>query len=249
MPSLRSILLSVLAFLNGFSALAALPSDDSEKPEASGRRSDQEALKDYATFVGDWRGTGQPRRGSARDTWRESVVWSWELSQESAALIGQIKEGRYLRSIRLRPVINEPGLFQLEAILADGSKRTYSGRADDRKKLLLEASEVDQEGQVEGPRRISLTPLHDNRFLMLLEAKAADSGIHDRLGEVGYTRQGVAFAAGDSYPQCIVTGGRGDTEVKYQGQTYWVCCSGCKDLFEEDPETILAEAAERDQPK
>lgn len=247
MPGIRTQLLIAFVTFNSLFATTARPSDDNPPPETSGRRADQEALKDYATFVGDWRGTGQPRRGSARDTWRESAAWSWELSSESAALVGQIESGRYLQTVRLRPASEEPGSFQLEATLADGSKRLFSGRADDRKKLLLENLE-DKDGTAT-PQRISLTPLHDNRFLMLLEARDADSGLYDRLGEVGYTRQGVAFAAGDSYPQCIVTGGRGDTEVKYKGQTYWVCCSGCKDLFEEDPETILAEAAERDKSK
>ncbi len=50
---------------------------------------------------------------------------------------------------------------------------------------------------------------------------------------------------GDSYPVCIVTEGRGTIPVTYGGKTYYVCCSGCKDLFEEEPEAILAEAAER----
>jgi YHS domain-containing protein len=66
-----------------------------------------------------------------------------------------------------------------------------------------------------------------------------------RLGEVGYTRNGVAFASGESGPLCIVTEGRGTISVSYKGKSYYVCCSGCKDLFNKDPESILAEAAER----
>ena len=42
----------------------------------------------------------------------------------------------------------------------------------------------------------------------------------------------MAFAVGDSYPACLVTGGRGTIEVKHEGKSYWVCCSGCKELFE-----------------
>lgn len=243
MSGLRPALLFAALLSPGLSTPAALFAADD--PQTSGRRADQEALKDYGPLVGDWRGTGQPRRGSARDTWRESASWTWELTPESAALVVTIEDGKYLRSARLRPSSDHPGAFEMEALLADGSKRSFSGTADDRKRLLLEA----EGSEGEGPRRISLTPLHETRFLMLLEGRSADSGLYDRIGEVGYTRQGVAFAAGDSYPLCIVTGGRGETEVTYKGMTYWVCCSGCKDLFEEDPEAILVEAAERDDPE
>ena len=38
-------------------------------------------------------------------------------------------------------------------------------------------------------------------------------------------------------------------QVSYKGKTYHVCCSGCKDLFNENPEAILAEAAERQKAK
>ena len=37
--------------------------------------------------------------------------------------------------------------------------------------------------------------------------------------------------------------------VSYKGKTYYVCCSGCRDLFNENPEAILAEAAERQRVK
>ena len=40
---------------------------------------------------------------------------------------------------------------------------------------------------------------------------------------------------------CVVTGGLGKIAVAYKGQTYYVCCSGCKDAFEENPEKILKE--------
>ncbi len=29
--------------------------------------------------------------------------------------------------------------------------------------------------------------------------------------------------------------------MSHNGKTYYVCCGGCRDLFNEDPETVLAE--------
>jgi YHS domain-containing protein len=217
--------------------------DEPSAPSAesrNGRRVDQELLRSYGVLVGPWKGVGQAQRNSARGAWTEMAEWRWRLSADSAALELKVDGGKYLQSARILPK-PQPGSFLLEAALADGSKRSFSGQAGARSQLVLTA-----EGPAaEGLRRITLSPLHETRFLLLLEAQDLASERFYRLAEIGYTRQGVPFAAGDSHPVCIVTDGRGTIELKYKGQSYWVCCSGCKDLFEENPAAVIAEAAER----
>lgn len=221
----------------GFAILALLGAGD---PPGPSRRADQEALRPFAGLVGAWKGTGQPQRNSARGAWREGAEWDWVLNPESARLRMTVESGKFLRSLKLAPG-EAAGEFRAEATLADGDERTYRGRLGSKGSLVLEPAD----GR-DGPfARMTLTPLHETRFLLLLEGAAASGGPATRLAEVGYTRQGVAFAAGDSHPECIVTGGRGTIRVSHKGKEFWVCCSGCKDLFEDDPEAILAEAAER----
>jgi YHS domain-containing protein len=203
------------------------------------RREDQEALKSYGGLVGQWKGTGQVQRGSGKGAWRESAAWAWKLSKDSAVLEVKLDDGKFLKSAVLRPGA-APRTFVLEASLADGQTRKFAGSSAARDVLVLMA-----QGDAEGLRRITLTPLHDTRFLMLLEAGGHDRSAFQRLGEVGYTRQGVAFAAGESYPLCIVTEGRGTIKVQYKGKEYWVCCSGCKELFDEDPAGVIAEAEQK----
>lgn len=213
--------------------------------EASGRQADQEALKPFSGFVGDWRGVGQVDRGRTRGAWRESANWAWKLTKDSAALAMTVEKGKYLKSALLKPG-KEPGDFTLEAVLADGTARVFQGKSSDKDKpLILEA-----EGTADGLKRIRFTPLHETRLLLLLEA-AAQGGSKSltRLGEVGFTKEGVAFAAGDGAPVCIVTEGRGTSSVRYKGKTYWVCCSGCKELFNDNPEAVLAEAEARAKAK
>ena len=96
-------------------------------------------------------------------------------------------------------------------------------------------------------RRVSIDPLHDTRLLVLLEAEDPEHHTFSQLGEVGYTREGIAFAVDASYPLCVVTEGRGTIQVRYKGKTYWVCCTGCRDLFKDHPERVLAEAAAREK--
>ena len=209
----------------------------------SGRVADQAALRPYGGLVGTWKGAGLPRRGSTKGSWSESGSWAWSLTADSAALELKLDGGKYLKSARLRPG-REPKSYTMEATLADGSSRTFAGKSGPRDALVLTA----EAPPADGLARLTLSPLHESRFLLLLEAKDAD-GDYARLGEVGYTRQGVPFAAGDSSPACVVTEGRGTIAVRYKGETYYVCCSGCKELFEEDPAKVVAEAAKRERSK
>ncbi len=210
---------------------------------SSARREAQAALKPFGGIVGDWRGSGQVERGRTKGAWSESSSWAWKLTSDSAALEGQIKKGKYLKSILIKPG-EKPHTFSAEAVLPDGKKRTFVGKETAKK--AFEFTSEDAGG--DGVKRITLTPLHDTRLLMLLEGQNADKD-YTRLGEVGYTREGVAFATGEGGPVCIVTEGRGTIPVSYKGKTYYVCCGGCKDLFNENPAAILAEAAEREKAK
>ena len=217
--------------------LAALGFADDETSKA--RREATAALRVYGPLVGTWRGTGQPQRGRSQGSWTESASWAWKLSDDSAALEIAVEKGKYLKSAILKPG-DTAGTFLLETVLADGTKRAFHGKAEGDKPLVLNADEAG-----EGLRRVTLTIPNEFRFLLLLESHPSPTAAHVRLGEVGYTRNGVSFAAGEAGPVCIVTEGRGTIQVSHKGKSYWVCCSGCKDLFNKDPEAILAEAAAR----
>ena len=64
--------------------------------------------------------------------------------------------------------------------------------------------------------------------------------------EVGLTKEGEAFAAGGSasdLPKCIITGGASTMTVSYQGKSYPLCCSGCRDEFNDNPAKYVQKAA------
>jgi YHS domain-containing protein len=212
-------------------------SGDAGRPN---REDDQKRLAPYAGLVGPWKGTGQVQRGSAKGAWRESASWAWKLTAESAALNLTIEDGKYLKSVLLRPAATE-GEFAVDAVLADGTHREFTGKPAESDVLAMSCTDE----KAAGLSRITLKPLHETRFLLLLEGKNAENSRLSRLGEVGFTRQGVKFAAGESYPLCVVTEGRGTIRVQHQGKTYFVCCDGCRELFESDPDAVIAEAKER----
>ncbi|MFO0960999.1 MAG: hypothetical protein U0800_26760 [Isosphaeraceae bacterium] len=203
------------------------------------RIAEQTALKPLGELVGAWRGVGMVQRNQQKGAWKETADWSWILSEGSAALQLRLSDGKYLKSAVIRPG-QANGEFRLDAVLSNDAARSFIGKMNDRKQLVMESEEKPNDT----PARLTITPLHENRFLILLEAAEGPKNFR-RLGEVGYTREGVAFAAGDGGPLCIVTGGRGTMAIKFRGETYYVCCSGCKQLFDANPEAVIAQAKGR----
>ena len=191
------------------------------------------------------RGVGQVQRGRGRGAWMESADWAWKLTSDSAALEITVKKGKYLKSGVLRAG-KKPGTFVFDATLADGTSRTFAGAAGDRKRLPLTADAKAPPAECAGSRSPRCTTPACSSCSRL---RTPSRHTFSRLGEVGFTREGVAFAAAESYPLCIVTEGRGTIQVNYKGKTYWFCCTGCRDTFKDDPESVLAEAAAREKAK
>ncbi|MGD9855779.1 MAG: YHS domain-containing protein [Planctomycetaceae bacterium] len=200
----------------------------------------QEGLERFNSLIGEWRGVGQPQRGSNRGAWRQTGEWVWNFENDAVAIDYNVTDGKLLTTARLT---HDPksGLYRLLVTNTEGIERAHTGRLEDNK-LVLESS-PDDAGAVS---RITVTLLNDDRTLVLHEQRAANQQRFFRVAEVGYTRAGVRLARpGSGQPECIVTGGAGTMEVTYQGKTYYVCCSGCKQAFDDDPAGIIAEAAER----
>jgi hypothetical protein len=193
------------------------------------------------TLVGQWRGVAQPQRGSTKGAWVEQAEWAWKFDKGQAKLVASIGAGKVFKSLGLEPTDNADE-FAIEAEPAEGESLRYVGKLDDSGKLVA----VVEESRAELPARITLrTVAGGDRLLVLYEKKSGTSDQLVRLAEVGYTRKGSSFGEGSGGPECVVTGGFGSIEVTYNGQKYYVCCTGCRDYFNEKPEEVLAEYAAR----
>ena len=211
---------------------------------------EKEALADLQTFVGGWRGAGQIRRGSTQGAWSEEADWSWCFFNGHASLQFKSPEGKYFSKGNIQPS-GKPGHFTLVATLPDGkTEERFSGeREEDRLTLVAEKPAEDRPAQI----TIRLVAGGD-RMIVLFERQLPGTERFTRLSEVGYTRKGSGFGSGVSFPECVVTGGFATMSVDYKGQKYPICCEGCRDLFQMDPEGVLAEyrqrkAEERAKPK
>jgi YHS domain-containing protein len=110
----------------------------------------------------------------------------------------------------------------------------------DGKGLVLERTTA------EGKERLTIRPAGGGiRYTMNLDRQAAGAPQFKNAIEVGMTKEGESFAAGGeaaNLPKCILTGGAATLTVSYNGKTYPVCCTGCRDEFNENPAKYVARA-------
>ncbi|HEV3261010.1 MAG TPA: YHS domain-containing protein [Gemmataceae bacterium] len=207
-----------------------------EKPA---KRSPRDALRAFNELIGPWRGTGIPegtRDEKQRGFWSESITWRWQFKKDDAWLQVKFAKGKHFTSGQLH-YLPDRDLYRLELRTAAKETLVFDGPLKDRRLTLERTDAAKKETQ-----RLTLTLLHETRFLYDYEVKPRGRSVFTRLYQVGATRTDVAFAgAGDDTPECVVTGGLGKIAVTYKGRTYYVCCTGCRDAFKEDPEKYVKE--------
>ncbi len=252
MPRLRIVsgLLATFSLLVSLLLLQVLvaAAADGDAEGADRIAADRQALGAWQVLVGEWRGVGQPKRGSNRDAWREESAWSWHYVDGRAELVGDITDGRFFQRLQLQPG-EKPGQFVLLV-----TPRASAGEADSKSAsepirftgATVDGALVATANGAEGPARVTIRTVAGGDRLIVLYEKAPGGGSFVRQGEVASTRKGSAFAtAAAAGRECVVTGGLGTIAVEHEGRTYYVCCGGCRDLFNDDPAGVLADYRQR----
>lgn len=222
-----------LALLSLLHPAFLLPAD------APVKRNPREALQALNDLIGSWRAIGEPegtRQDKQRGFWTESLRWRWQFKGDDAWLKVAVEKGTYFTKGDLR-YLPDKDLFQLALTTTANETLTYQGRLKEHVLTLEREDETKKETQ-----RLVLTLLHGTRFLYRYEVKSQGRSFFTPVYRVGATKEGVAFAAsGNANPECVVSGGLGTIKVSYKGETYYVCCTGCRDAFNDDPEKYLKE--------
>jgi hypothetical protein len=227
----------------GLILIATTAAAEAEKP----LEADKRALAPLQRYVGGWRGVGQLRRGSNQGAWTEESQWAWRFDGGRAELRGELTGDKYFGELRLQGG-DKPGQFVALATPAQvagsdtptGPQRFTGSKVDGA--LVLTADEAPPDR----PARISVRLVAEGDRMVVLFEKRLGEGVYSRLAEVGSTRKGSSFAkSAASGPECVVTGGLGTIPVEYMGKKYFVCCTGCRDLFRDDPAGVLEDYRQR----
>ena len=228
--------LPVAGLLAGLTMAGFADESDTQRSAQSRKDAIQETLSQFNPLVGGWRGTGMVKRGSTRGAWRETGEFLWKFDKNTVGIEYRVDKGKHIRT-GLLSWDPDSKKFTFDAVFADKSKREYVGEY--KKDALVLESKPDKDDLVS---RVTMRTLNEKRMLVLYETRRSTQTFYRRLGEVGYTREGTRLAnTGSTGPECVVTGGAGTIRVSYKGKSYYVCCTGCRDAFNDDPEGILAD--------
>ena len=219
--------------------LAALAADPA-KPTP------KEALQAVQSLVGTWKATGTPegtREERQAGFWTEVVKVEWKFADDDVFLAFAHDGGKPFKTGELR-YLPATATYELTVTTTDTPPAThkYAGplTAGKQKEQVLT---LDRDTETD-THRLVLTLLHGNRYVLRAESKPK-AGSTKRY-QVGATKEGEPFASVPKGVECIVSGGKGTTPVAYKGKTYYVCCSGCRDAFKDDPEKFIALAAKKE---
>ncbi|HEY7313676.1 MAG TPA: YHS domain-containing protein [Gemmataceae bacterium] len=214
--------------------------------DAPARKTPKKALQAFNDLIGSWRATGEPngtREEKRRNFWQEKIAWEWQFKKDDVHLRAAFEKGKYFTAAELR-YLPDKDRYQLTATTTAKETLVFEGTLEKKRLTLERKDEKKNERQ-----RLVINVLHFNRYLYSYEVKPAERVAFVKVYSVGATKEGVDFAGGDDSPECVVSGGLGTMPVVYKGKTYYVCCSGCRDAFNDEPEKYIKEYEARKKAK
>jgi hypothetical protein len=198
--------------------------------------SSREALKALNDFIGSWNGAGNSDRPK-KEFWSETISWGWRFKGDDAWLTLAVKDGKYLKNGEMRYL---PGKkhYQLTAIDRSNKKLVFEGELSSEGILTLERVDPARKET----QRLMMNVAGDGaRFIYRYSHKPEGRTLFTKDYQVSCNKEGESLAAGAKKVECVVSGGLGTIPVAYKGVTYYVCCTGCRDAFNENPEKYIKE--------
>ena len=219
-----------LLFLALLAGLFACTVAADEKADAAKAK---KALQEIGEFIGQWNLDAKPAKGSS---WIEKPTFGWKFKKDESWIEIENKDGKQFTKGELKYLVDKK-LYQLTTTDKDKKTQVFTGDFK-RGTLKLEAKEA-KSGDV---HRLTINTLSEGvRLSVNYEVQAGGKGLFAGVYKAAGTKEGESFAGGAATkkPECVVTGGVGTTAVSYNGKTYYVCCSGCRDEFMESPKKYV----------
>lgn len=240
----------------------------SEQGESSGKASADAGVDEQVRLVishlqplqillGQWRGT--TRREFQNFKAVDSHEWVWDLRTDPSqpALTIRSDKSPYVKAGKLTWDTKLERFVMLATDSEDRERRFFGDYSeapheitgsDDKQhrvfRLVLNEERTGQDGE---QWQLAISQQENNRYLLEV-GKRRGTAAFARYDTVSTQRDGTSFALSDTdYAEkaCIISEGLGTMELTWKGRSYWVCCSGCRAAFEEEPDKWIARAAQR----
>lgn len=213
-----------------------LPAADKDNEAA------KEELQKLGEFIGRWASNGEGAVDGKKQLWKETWEWAWKFGKDGdAAIVVTVKDGKVLSAADVR-YDGAKKAYRVTVQDAKGDAQVYAGAVDKKGVLTLERKD-DKSGDV---HKLKLSTAAEGvRLNALYEVQTGGKGLPTTAYKTAGNKEGESIAGGKKKPECIVTGGAATIAVSYQGKTYYVCCSGCKDEFDANPKKYIDAAAKK----
>ncbi|MGL6073385.1 MAG: hypothetical protein ACRC8S_04380 [Fimbriiglobus sp.] len=211
--------------------------------DAAPVKTPRDALQQLQSLIGTWKANGSPegtREQKEKGLWSERIEAVWKFDKDDVRFHLTWKDGKHFTEADLRWIADKAH-FELTTKNPKNETRKYTGKTTlGAQKETILTLDSPSEAEI---HRLVFTFLHANRILYRAETQAAGTTKFVKQYQVGATKEGEPFAVVPKGNECIVSGGKGTIAVNHMGKTYYVCCSGCKDAFLDDPQKFIDAAA------
>ena len=203
-----------------------------EKPTVEEKAKAKKALQDVGDFVGQWKGNGEAKIAGKNSLWKETIGWAWKFNKDGESWIAfEVEGGKYFKKGELKYLPKDK----------DDKEQLFTGTIS-KQNLVLESKD-EKTGDV---HKLKMnTAAEGVRFLLTYEVQTGGKGLASTIYKVATNKEGESLAGGGKKNECIVTGGLGTITVSFEGKTYYVCCSGCRDEFNENPKKYVDAAGKK----
>jgi hypothetical protein len=201
----------------------------------------KEKLQTLNEFIGSWKGSGGPDKLNppSKDLWKENVTWGWRFKGDDAWLTMEFKDGKYFKTGEVRYLADKK-LYQMKLLDKNDKEQVFEGEFKTEPAPMLILERIDP--ATKETQQIKMNTTNEGVRLNFFFARKPEGRtlfIKDYM--VAYNKEGESIGAKEKKNECVVSGGLGTMQVSFQGKTYWVCCSGCRDAFNENPEKFIKE--------
>ncbi len=229
-----TVLAALAAGVLGLATTAGIAQPD-KKTAPEDQAKAKKALQEVQDFIGLWNLEGTQKTGAKTEAWKEKTSWGWKFKDGDPSITVTFAEGKgkfYTGGELKYDVEKKKYVLTLDPVGKGEAKQEFVG---DFAKGTLKVERKDAKtGDV---YRLSMNTVADGiRFAFKYEKQDGGKGLFSAVFALNGSKDGESIAGGGAKkPECIVSGGAATIPVSYNGKTYYVCCSGCRDEFNADP--------------
>jgi YHS domain-containing protein len=198
----------------------------------------------FEYLIGSWKGAGIPAANRTRG-WPETHAWAWKFEKGNpVGLSVEITGGKVLAKAQLSYDAAKKQ-YVLTTTDPAGKPSTFTGAFDKTgKQLMLDRLGANSAGTKQ--RLIFFPNANFVRYTLRLDEQETGAPQYKATITSSLTKEGESFAAGTGgadLPKCIITGGAATMTVSFKGTSYPLCCTGCRDEFNDNPEKYIKKLA------